>query len=92
MTNRQERRRTRTDKFAPVRKIWSDFQNNLKTCYVPGSFVTIDEQLLCFRGRCPFRQFIPTKPGKYGLKLWLCVDSNSYYVFNALPYIGRQPN
>jgi len=26
------------------------------------------------------------------LKLWLCVDSNSYYVFNAFPYIGRQPD
>ncbi|CAF1527960.1 unnamed protein product [Adineta ricciae] len=89
-TTREERKKT--DKFAAIREIWSDFQDNLKTCYIPGSYVTIDEQLLPFRGRCPFRQFIPKKPDKYGLKFWLCVDVESYYVFNAFPYIGRQPD
>jgi hypothetical protein len=58
----------------------------------PGHNVNIDEQLLPFRGKCPFRQFIPKKPDKYGLKFWLCADVDSYYVFNAFPYIGRQPN
>ncbi|CAF2798515.1 unnamed protein product [Rotaria sp. Silwood2] len=42
--------------------------------------------------KCPFRQFIPQKPDKYGLKFWLCVDVQSCYVLNAFPYIGRQPN
>ena len=69
-----------------------EFPINSKKCYIPGSYVTIDEQLLPFRGKCPFRQFIPKKPDKYGLKFWLCADAESYYVFNALPYIGRQPD
>ncbi|CAF4149232.1 unnamed protein product, partial [Rotaria sp. Silwood2] len=43
-------------------------------------------------GECPFRQYIPKKPDKYGLKFWLRVDSNSYYVFDAFPYVGRQPD
>ena len=30
-------------------------------------------QLVAFRGRCPFRQYIPSKPAKYGLKFWACV-------------------
>ncbi|CAF1417822.1 unnamed protein product [Rotaria sordida] len=89
-TTREERKRA--DKFAAIREIWSYFQDSLQTCYTPGSNVTIDEQLLGFRGKCPFRQFIPKKPDKYGLKLWLCVDTNSYYVFNAFPFLGRQPN
>ena len=88
-TTREERKKL--DKFAAIREIWTDFQDNLKTCYVPGPYVTIDEQLLPFRGKCPFRQYIPSKPDKYGLKFWLCVDVTSYYVFNAFPYIGRQP-
>ncbi|CAF1319632.1 unnamed protein product [Adineta ricciae] len=54
--------------------------------------VTIDELLLGFRVKCPFRQFIPKKHDKYGLKFWLCVDVDSYYVLNAFPYIGRQPH
>lgn len=52
--------------------------------------VTIDEQLLGFRGKCPFRQYIPSKPDKYGIKFWCCVDVNSYYIFDAFPYVGRQ--
>ena len=89
-TTREERKKT--DKFAAIREIRSDFQDNLKICYIPGSYVTIDEQLLGFRGKCPFRQFMPKKPDKYGLKFWLCVDVDSYYVLNAFPYIGRQPH
>jgi hypothetical protein len=89
-TTREERKKI--DKFAAIREIWSDFQDNLKICYIPGSYVTIDEQLLGFRGKCPFRQYIPKKPDKYGLKFWLCVDVNSYYVLNGFPYVGRQPN
>ncbi|CAF1059912.1 unnamed protein product [Rotaria sordida] len=87
-TTREERKKI--DKFAAVREIWSYFENNLKTCCTSGSYVTIDEQLLGFRGNCPFRQFIPKKPDKYGLKFWLCVDVESYYVFNTFLYIGRQ--
>ncbi|CAF3892955.1 unnamed protein product [Rotaria sp. Silwood1] len=67
-TTREERKRT--DKYAAIREIWSDFQNNLTMCYTPGAY----------------------KPDKYGLKFWLCVDVESYYVFNAFPYIGRQPD
>ena len=89
-TTREERRKT--DKLAAIREIWSDFQDNLKLCYIPGSYITIDEQLLPFRGRCPFRQYIPKKPHKYGITFWLCADVDSYYVFNAFPYIGRQPD
>lgn len=84
--------RKRTDKFASIREIWSYFQDCLQTCYTPGSNVTIDEQLLGFRGKCSFRQLMPKKPDKYGLKFWLCVDVDSHYVFTAFPYVGRQPN
>jgi hypothetical protein len=88
-TTREERKKT--DKFAAIREVWSYFQDNLQKCYTPGSNVTIDEQLLGFRGKCPFRQYMSKKPDKYGLKLWLCVDVDTHYVFNGFPYLGRQP-
>lgn len=83
--------RKKIDKFAAMHEIWSFFRDNLQKCYIPGSNVTIDEQLLGFRGKCPFRQYMPKKPDRYGLKFWLCVDVDSHYVFNAFPYLGRQP-
>ena len=88
-STREERKKI--DKFAAIHEIWSYFQGNLQNCYTPGSNVTVDEQLLGFRGKCSFRQYMPKKPDKYGLKFWLCVDVDSHYVFNAFPYTGRQP-
>lgn len=51
--------------------------------------MTVDEQLLGIRGRCPFRRYIPNKPSKYGLKLHMICDSSSKYMFGAIPYIGK---
>jgi hypothetical protein len=59
-------------------------------CYTPSAFLTIDEQLLGYRGRCGFRQYIPSKPDRYGIKLWLCTDSETFYTCNAAPYLGKQ--
>ena len=66
-TTREERKNA--DKFAAIREIWSDFQNNLNKSYSVGSFVAIDGKLVGFRGKCPFRQFIPKKPDRYGIKI-----------------------
>lgn len=41
-----------------------------------------------FRGRCSFKQYIPSKPDKYGMKIfWIC-DTDNAYPLNALPYLG----
>ena len=71
-------RRTRaerheTDKLAAFRDIWTMFTARLPMMYRPDMDMTVDEQLVSFRGRCSFRQYIPSNPGKYGLKIfWNC--------------------
>ncbi|GBP13516.1 hypothetical protein EVAR_6870_1 [Eumeta japonica] len=50
------------DKFAPIREWWEVFIQICRDSYKAGSYLTIDEQLLGFRGRCPFRMYIPSKP------------------------------
>ena len=83
--------RLQTDHMAAFRYIWKLFISNCKKWYSPHECVTIDEQLVAFKGRCRFLQYIPTKPGKYGIKIfWLC-DSITNYGFNGSVYTGRQP-
>lgn len=48
--------------------------------------------LLAFRGRCPLRQYLPSKPAKYGLKILATCDSKSYYTSNLEIYAGKQPD
>lgn len=87
---RSERRTN--DKLAPIRVIWEKVNNNLKKHYLPGENITVDEQLVPFRGRCPFRQYMPSKPDKYGMKIWWACDSETYYPLNGIPYIGKEGN
>ena len=77
------------DRFAPIRTIFEMFIRNCKRLYVPGPIVTVDEMLAPFRGKVPFRMYIPSKPAKYGMKLFMVNDAKSQYCLNAIPYLGR---
>lgn len=79
------------DKFAPIRDFWEMFLVTLQLYYKPSSCLTVDEQLVATRGRFSFRQYIPSKPGKYGIKIfWVC-DSETSFPLRGEVYVGQQP-
>ena len=82
--------RRQKDKLAPIREIWDKVNENLRKHYLPGENITVDEQLVPFRGRCPFRQYLPSKPDKYGMKIWWVCDSTTFYPLNGIPYLGKE--
>ena len=47
---------------------------------LPGKNITVDEGLVKFNGRLSFKQYTPTKPDKFGIKVWLLTDAVTYYV------------
>jgi hypothetical protein len=59
------------DKMAAFREILDKFIGLCKSLYLVGSAVCINEQLLPFRRRSGFRQYMPTKPSKYEIKIWM---------------------
>ena len=84
------RQRRQTDKLAPIREVFDMWEKTLEDAFVPYENLTVDEQLLTFRGRCPFKQYIPSKPGKYGVKFWMLSDNKTSYVCRLQVYTGRQ--
>ena len=80
------------DKLAPIRAVFDKWVHRVKSLYIPGKYITVDEQLLPFRGRCPFRQYMPTKPHKYGIKHWIACDAETHYAYNIDIYVGRDRN
>lgn len=84
--------RKATDKLAPLRELFDIFQENFKRAYNPGSHVTVDEQLVSFRGRCSFRVYMKSKPDKYGIKIWAAADSENAYTLKMQPYLGKTNN
>ena len=82
--------RRQEDRFCLIRTVWNRVMNNSGKAYRPHECVTVDEQLLSCKARCSFIQYLPSKPGKFGIKFWLCCDSATYYVLDGFPYVGKE--
>ena len=49
--------------------------------------------MIAFKGRLSFRQYMPSKPTKYGIKVWMAADSRlNGYVSNFSVYLGQEGN
>jgi hypothetical protein len=84
--------RNKEDPFVHIRGLWSRFVENCIAYYSPSIHCTIDEKLLGFRGRCPFRVYIPKRPDKYEIKIVMICDSHTYFI-SGMPYLGKEtPN
>ncbi|KAL4084072.1 hypothetical protein QTP88_029388 [Uroleucon formosanum] len=81
--------RLKEDKAAPIADIWTMLNANLSKMYKPDECLTVDEQLYPYRGRTRFTQYMPSKPAKYGIKVWWICDSKNAYPLRGLIYTGK---
>ena len=63
--------------------------DNCKKLYTPSYNLTVDEQLLPSKCRCPFQQYMPQKPDKFGIKFWVLCECDTKYMLNIIPYLGK---
>ena len=63
-------------------------QNNFK----PTKNISVDEGMVAFRGRLSFKQYMPAKPTKYDIEVWMAADSSNRYVLNFDVYLGKEAN
>ena len=82
--------RKQIDKLAPIRDFHQEFVTNCIAHYNVTEFVTIDEMLHPFRGRCGFVQYLPNKLAKYGIKIYALCDTQTFYTLNFEVYCGKQ--
>jgi hypothetical protein len=52
----------------------------------------MNEKLEAFRGRCGLKQYIPSKPNKYGIRIYALVDAKVLYTYSLVIYAGKQPD
>ena len=58
--------------------------------YKPNKQLAIDETLIKFKGKVHFWQFIPIKPGRFGIKAFTLAESSSGYLLNSKIYTGKE--
>ena len=46
--------------------------------------------MMAFKGRLSFRQYLPAKPTKYGIKVWMAADASNGYIVNFSVYLESE--
>lgn len=54
------------------------------------AFQSIDESMTKFKGRSSMKQYMPLKPTKRGIKMWMRCDSLSGYTYDFNIYKGKE--
>ena len=52
--------------------------------------MAVDESMVKHKGRSRFVQYMPAKPTRWGLKVWVLAESVTGYVVHAIPYFSRE--
>jgi len=63
---------------------------NFQNLILAGKNLAVDESLLKFKGRLLFRQYIPTKRARFGIKFFIISDSSTNFIINMIPYQGKK--
>lgn len=75
---------TGSKKFEKVKPVIDLLIQKFKCLYVPERNISVDESLLAWKGRLGFRQYIPSKRARYGIKIYKLCESSTGYIWNAL--------
>ena len=76
------------DRLFKLRPVLDHLFQKFQEVFTPGRDIAIDESLLLWKGRLVFKQYIPLKRARFGIKSFLLCDSTGYtYRFRV--YAGR---
>jgi hypothetical protein len=69
------------DKIGKVRWLIEDFAQKSRELYNPERVLTVDEIMVPYKGRyCGIRQYMKSKPCRFGIKIWALASSSSRLV------------
>ncbi|KAK3756836.1 hypothetical protein RRG08_048882 [Elysia crispata] len=79
------------DRLFKIRPLLDHLFEKFQEVFEPGRDIAIDESLLMWKGRLIFKQYIPLKRARFGIKSFLLCDSSGYtYRFRV--YAGKDEN
>ena len=78
------------DRLFKIRPIFNSVLGKCQSNFLPTKNLSVDEGMIGYRGRVSFRQYMPAKPNKYGIKVWMAADASNGYVLNFDVYLGKE--
>ncbi len=76
------------DPLHKIRRIFTAITSSFRRVFVPYKDLCVDESLMKWKGRLAFRQYIPTKRSRFGVKFFVLCDVLTGYVQDMVIYTG----
>ena len=76
------------DKLGKIQPITDHLKSKFLMLYRPTCHNTIDEAMIRFKGRSSLKQYMPKKPVKRGIKVWVRADSAKGFFCDLNVYTG----
>jgi len=71
-----------------VRELAAKLNASFAAYSSPSQDLALDEAMVAYKGRSPIKQYIPSKPHKWGYKIW-CLSSEDYLLHFEI-YAGKE--
>ena len=78
------------DPLFKIRPLLTSVKETFKGEYRPERDISIDEAMVGYKGRSHIKQYIPSKPTKWGFKVWCLAMSSNGYVLDISVYTGKR--
>lgn len=75
-----------------LKKVFEIFKllcQSFQSVYCPDRDISIDESLIPFKGRLGFKQYMPCKRARFGIKFFELCEAKSGYIYNIIIYTGK---
>jgi hypothetical protein len=80
------------DRAFKIRPILNHFNESFQAAREPSKQQSIDEHMIKFKGHNMMKQYIKSKPIKWGFKMWCRCDSTTGYLYECDLYTGKKTN
>ena len=78
------------DRLCKVHTILEYLCDKVQHLYDPHCECSIDKAMVPYKGHCSMKQYLPKKPTKRGLKVWMRADSTNGYVSEFQVYVEKE--
>lgn len=80
------------DKLFKIRTVIETLRKKFSSVLNPFQNLVIDESLMLWKGRLSFRQYIPNKRKRFGIKLFVLCDCKTGMILDFIVYTGKGTN
>lgn len=80
------------DRLFKIKTVVDYLKTAFRKSLHPGQNLCIDESLMLFKGRISYKQYIPSKRHRFGIKFFILSDCKTGYSLDFIIYTGSTTN